>query len=745
MPNFSGLWTASQQYQAKGASTWPTFPGAPTIGTATVSGTTASVTFTAPSSSGFPATITGYIVTSSPGGLTGTGASSPVTVSGLTVGTAYTFTVRAINASGTGPSSAASNSVTPADYIEDVFSTYLYTGTGSAQTITNNIDLSTNGGLVWIKKRSSTAEPHVLVDSARGATKALRTSGTDAEVNDAGRVSAFTTSGFSIGTDGELNASTKQHVSWTFRKQAKFFDIVTYTGNDALSRQISHSLGSIPGCLIVKCTSNVQDWFVYHRSLAATNSYIVLNSTAAATSGQNWGNSGGVAPTSTVFTVGDNANVAGRTYVAYLFAHNAGGFGLSGTDSVVSCGTYSGTGGTTTPNQVTLGFEPQWVMIKTINQVGKWAIADMYRGAWRESDGSSLYNELNPHTTDYEATNNYGPSPTATGFPVSGVGYPNDSGSTFLYVAIRRGPMKVPTDATKVFAVADSSASFPLTITSDFKGEALLAQRKTTNIGLLASALTQRGMLAYSDSSESSGGSIGSGWSWDKQTGFSIASSWGGSGNLVSYSFARAPSFMDVVAYAGANSYQDLSHNLGVVPELVIIKNRTGASQSWIVGATGILGTGKYLVLNDSAAVASNASFFGSAFTSTIVNVDGNVASINQSGARYVMYLFATCAGVSKVGSYTGNGTTQTINCGFTAGARFVLIKRADSTGDWYVWDTTRGIIAGNDPYLLLNSTAAEVTNTDYIDAAATGFELSSTAPAAINASGGTYIFLAIA
>jgi hypothetical protein len=100
---------------------------------------------------------------------------------------------------------------------------------------------------------------------------------------------------------------------------------------------------------------------------------------------------------------------------------------------------------------------------------------------------------------------------------------------------------------------------------------------------------------------------------------------------------------------------------------------------------------------------------------------------------------------VSKVGSYTGNGTTQAIACGFTGGARFVLIKRTDSTGDWYVWDSARGIVAGNDPYLLLNSTAAEVTGTDYIDTSATGFEISSTAPAAINASGGTFVFLAIA
>ena len=113
MPNFSGLWTSRQQLQAVGVGIWPATPGAPTIGTATAGNASASVTFTAPAYTGYPAGITGYTVTSSPGGLTGTGASSPITVSGLTNGTAYTFTVTATNATGTGPASAASNSVTP--------------------------------------------------------------------------------------------------------------------------------------------------------------------------------------------------------------------------------------------------------------------------------------------------------------------------------------------------------------------------------------------------------------------------------------------------------------------------------------------------------------------------------------------------------------------------------------------------------------------------------------------------------
>ena len=91
------------------------------------------------------------------------------------------------------------------------------------------------------------------------------------------------------------------------------------------------------------------------------------------------------------------------------------------------------------------------------------------------------------------------------------------------------------------------------------------------------------------------------------------------------------------------------------------------------------------------------------------------------------------------------NNISIIIDCGLTGGARFVLIKKTSGTGSWYVWDSARGIVSGNDPYLLLNSTAAEVTNTDYIDTYSAGFEISSTAPSEINENGGSFIFLAIA
>jgi hypothetical protein len=118
-------------------------PNAPTIGTATNVGSgraynngRADVTFTAPTfNGGLP--ITSYTVTSSPGGFTGTGASSPITVTGLQSSTSYTFTVTATNARGTGPASAASNSITATTVPQaPTIGTAADGGTGTTATVT---------------------------------------------------------------------------------------------------------------------------------------------------------------------------------------------------------------------------------------------------------------------------------------------------------------------------------------------------------------------------------------------------------------------------------------------------------------------------------------------------------------------------------------------------------------------------------------------------------------------------------
>jgi hypothetical protein len=214
--------------------------------------------------------------------------------------------------------------------------------------------------------------------------------------------------------------------------------------------------------------------------------------------------------------------------------------------------------------------------------------------------------------------------------------------------------------------------------------------------------------------------------------------------DYVAWMFKRATGFFDVVAYTGDGAAsQTLNHNLGVTPDIITVKKRSSSGSQWpiLVRPTA-----------DSMYLNTNNAGFGAYYyidnpTSTTFDVqtDGSAPQSNQSGETYIAYLFATLAGISKVGSYTGTAANLDVDCGFTSGARFILIKRTDSTGDWYVYDSVRGIVSGNDPYLLINTTDAEVTGTDYIDPLSSGFTVTSSAPAGLNASGGTYIFLAIA
>ena len=638
------------------------------------------------------------------------------------------------------------------NYIEDVFSTYLYKGTGVAQTITNGIDVSTKGGLVWIKCRNVAGESHVLADSARGASRALRTNASDAEVNDAGRVSAFTTSGFSIGTDGELNGNGNTHVSWTFRKQPKFFDVVTWTGLGA-NRTIAHNLGSVPACIIVKRTDASASWSVYHRSLANTQ-YLTLNTNDDVSTDTTTWNS--TTATSTVFSLGTDTrvNASGGTYVAYIFAHDAGGFGLTGTDNVISCGSFT-TGTGFGASNVNLGWEPQWVLIKRTDGFRDWVIYDTMRGfntrnLTGDADASALY----PNLSSAEDLNGY-VGPYATGF--SSV-YTGTASANYIYIAIRRGPMKVPTSGTSVFnTIVRAGTGTATSVTgAGFPPDFMISH--STNVGSnnVAANDKLRGPLQFMATNTTGAEStVANALVSLDQDGFSVGTLAGGPYNVsgqtnAAWMFRRAPSFFDEVCYTGTGSATTVTHNLGVVPEMIIVKPRSVTS-NWQVFHKDLnaLGTetpddSRIRLNSDAAATANNVIWNSTLPTSTVFSV-GASSDSNGSGNTLVAYLFATCAGVSKVFSYTGNGSSQTINCGFTSSARFVLIKRTDDVGDWYVWDTARGIVSGNDSHLSLNTADAEVTTDDTIDTDSTGFVVNQVSATNVNVSSATYIGLAIA
>jgi hypothetical protein len=637
-------------------------------------------------------------------------------------------------------------------YVEDVFSTYLWEGDGSEETVTNNIDLDGKEGLVWTKKRSTTGYHELFYKnsgSPADGTSRLSSNLTAAENNGyTGNLAVdFLSDGFSFGST--LNTSGTTFASWTFRKAPKFFDIVTYTGDGVDGRTVSHNLGSVPGCIIIKRTdASSTDWIVYHQQLNngtdPEDYYLILNGTGAENNAWIFNKT---APTDTIFTVGSvgNVNASGGTYIAYLFAHNNsdGEFGEDGDQDIIKCGSYTGTGSYSSPPVIDLGFEPQWVMIKNTTSATDWLIGDVMRGATSQIIGSAGEAKiLKPNSSNAEASysGGYIPiSPTATGFTMSIDGSEgNASGNTYIYMAIRRGPMKTPESGTEVFAIDDAANG----LTSGFPVDWFFRRSLSTSQNYAHTRLCGETFLTF----DSTDAEQASGPQFDNNTGVFATLN---NSAIYGWMFRRAPGYFDVVAYTGnGTAGRTVNHNLGVTPELMIFKNRSQSGDNWVV-YSDVFSPANYMKLNsDSYAVAdsSNVRFNNTAPTDTVFTV-GTSIETNWNGQGYISYHFATVAGVSKVGSYTGTGADLNVDCGFSAGARFILIKRSDSggTGDWYIWDSVRGIVAGNDPYLLLNSTAAEVTSTDYIDPLSSGFTVTSSAPAALNASGGTYIFLAIA
>jgi len=628
------------------------------------------------------------------------------------------------------------------NYIEDVFSTWLYTGTGASQTITNGIDLSTKGGLVWIKSRGA-ATNHNLFDTTRGATKSLHTNSLNNAVTDADSLTAFNTTGFTLGsgnTSGnQVNTSADTFVSWSLRKQPKFFDVVTWTGNDASGRAITHNLGSVPGFIVVKNidSSDNKPWPSYHRSLGATKGIYMAYTNASEVFSGVWNNT---EPTSTQFTVGYYNNSAGVNYVAYLFAHDAGGFGLTGTDNVISCGSFTtDSGGNAT---VTLGYEPAWLMFKCSSNSGQnWEMVDTMRG-WSMSTDVAVQ----ANSSAAEASGGYG-NPTATGFVMGGQG----NTQTYIYIAIRRGPMKVPTSGTSVFA--------PVAVASSTSNGTQIANSFVTDmaIGTWRDGVVEKGVndrlrgISTTNPSGSGNPLLKTNTTGAETTPSNIIFQGNGNAtmlgqyfagqgyNQIYWLFGRAPSFFDEVCYTVSGyAANNIAHNLTVTPDIFITKPR-GSTGGWTVYGSVVGSTNNYMTLNDTQALqTSGATVWGA--TSTTFSEPSTV----QNGT-YVAYLFATCAGVSKVFSYTGNGSSQTINCGFTGGARWILIKRTDSTGDWYCWDSARGIVSGNDPHLSLNTTAAEVTSDDTIDTDSTGFVVNQVSATNVNVSSATYIGIAIA
>ena len=226
------------------------------------------------------------------------------------------------------------------------------------------------------------------------------------------------------------------------------------------------------------------------------------------------------------------------------------------------------------------------------------------------------------------------------------------------------------------------------------------------------------------------------GWNW--KAGGTASSNTDGS--ITSSVSANTDSGFSVVTWTGTGANATIGHGIST-PQMIILKNRDSA-ENWIVGHNSN-GWTKYLALNltDSVSTASNI-WQDTTPTSSVFSI-GASGKVNGSGNEMVAYCFANKAGFSRMGSYVGNGSTDGtfIYTGFKPA--FYMYKRTDSTANWTIFDNKRNTFNEMGLQLHPNLSNAESFSSrgDFLS---NGFKVRSSA-GSTNASGGNYIYLAIA
>ena len=229
-------------------------------------------------------------------------------------------------------------------------------------------------------------------------------------------------------------------------------------------------------------------------------------------------------------------------------------------------------------------------------------------------------------------------------------------------------------------------------------------------------------------------------WNW-KANGTGSSNTAGSINSTVS---VNTTSGFSIVKYVGnASQSQTVGHGLGVAPKLIIFKSSTSADD-WSICFPSVLGVDGRLTLNTSAAnsIGDNTFWNSVAPSSTLFSL-GNNTRANASGQTIIAYCFAEKQGYSKMGSYTGNGNTNGtfVYTGFKPA--YVIAKRTDGTSNWNQFDNKRFGFNVKNPLLYPNLTNAEADDV-FIDLLSNGFKWRTT-NGDINASGGSYIYMAFA
>lgn len=500
----------------------------------------------------------------------------------------------------------------------------------------------------------------------------------------------------------QLNASTHTgNLAYNFRKAKQFFTIVEYTGNGS-TQEIAHDLECKPSMMWIKNRDDDSTyWQVYHAQLDATNPagyHLRFTEDDRTTSSTIWNNT---EPTNSHFSVGfsdsTGVNSSGKKYIAYLFAADQAAFGDSTVDVIAKTGTYDGDSGG--PTNITLGWEPQMVMIKCITNgtPRNWIIMDkmrlmsMNRGGGSGIDGFQYIN-LPGQQDDTNSFIDFTPE----GFTLIGSSNNNNvTGQTYIYYAVRNNVRTEPKSATEVFAMDVGSGNYP-SFDSGFAVDSAWVKKTTGsndwNVGFRKSGAYD---MKWNDENTNEG--VYSNFKWFNST----AWNWGAYGSdYQSWMFKRALGFYDVQYWDGNSTDRMIKHQLGVTPQMAIVKSRSSRTDGWILYHKDIPAQSWLKVHADSGYNSGANMWTAQAPTDTQFPIGDNGA-VNYSGTEYIGQFYASIDGISKVGSYevNANGDSVAVDCGFSAGPRMLLVKRYEVNGagggtgaDWMLFDTVRGM-----------------------------------------------------
>ena len=643
------------------------------------------------------------------------------------------------------------------------FNCVLYTGTGSAQSITG---VGFQPDFVWIKVRS-TSSSHSLTDSTRGNNLVLQSNEISAEAS--GQIT-LDSDGFTIGNGNPLrNSNGATYVAWCWKANGGTtstntdgsdnstvqvntkagISIVQYTATTATSSSTAgHGLGTTPAMIILKRTDASEDWYIWHKDLgaggSALNQYLRFTTASQATATNLYG-----IVNSTVFATSYTGSVP-NTNIAYCFAEKA---------EYSKFGSYTGNGSSNGPI-VNTGFEPAYIMIKNSTAIYEWTIYDNKR-----STSNPRNNVLYPNTSGAQNSGETGSIDfLSNGFQLkSSDGSINQNGGIIIYAAFASDPSTAPvladSFANKLYT-GNATSSRAITglgfkpnlvwikNRSAVKDHMLFDSVRGTinppglypNLALAQFSGDANNFVSFDDDGFTIGQDSytnGSGndmvaWSWKANSLPTINTD----GTIQSVLSANQASGFSVVAYTGnSNTSQTVGHGLSAAPELVIIKNLDQAEQWNVFGGT----VWDRINLDDS--LGDRADGYACTFNSTNVELPQNGQHANgqwnASGNNYIMYCWQSITGFSKIGTYTGNGSTQSIT-GVGFQPSWIIFKKTTATQDWLLVDSARG----GQKELVPNNNSAEYTMSNGVSSFdSDGWTMG--ANNSLNTNGETYLYMA--